>query len=258
MMNRYPTFADLAAIVGVFVAVTLFVAALSIPLLRVFHVPQGAVMALSYLLSMGGTLVVVWKLREVRTPERWPISLRFNPAWLPAMGWALVMIAALGVVLEPLLALFPAEWYEKLSGAIGQGGWSVATAVVLAPILEEWLFRGIVQPPAVAKWGAFRGILVSAALFGVIHLMPMQVINAFFVGLVLGYLYYKTGSLVPVILLHALNNGVAMLQGADNPTMVREMIGSDALYYILYGVCLTLLVLGAIMMRRDLKVKENN
>lgn len=253
-INRYPTFVDILAIVGVFVGVSSFCGMIILPL-QWLDVPKGPLTALAYLLSTGGTLFVVWKLREIRTEnQKWPISLRFKPAWLAPMAWALVMIFCAGVVLEPLLNLFPKEWYEWLDQAIGKGGWALLTAVVMAPILEEWLFRGIIQPPAVAKFGAFRGILLSAAIFGIIHFLPMQVLNAFVVGIILGYLFHKTGSLTPVILLHALNNAVALLAG-DSSASMREIIASDQLYYTIYGVALTLVALGAVMMARELKNK---
>lgn len=254
MKNQYPTFVDIFAIIGVFVGVSLVAGMIVLPL-QLAGMAKGPLTAITYALSMGGTLPVILILRKSRTGRHWPISLAFRMSWLPAMGWAMVMIAGAGFVLEPLLALFPKEWYAWLDNAIGKGWWAVLTAGVMAPILEEWLFRGVIQPPAVEKFGAFRGILLSAAIFGLIHFIPMQVINAFVVGIIIGYLFYKTRSLVPVILLHALNNGVSLLIG-DTSATLRELIPQDSLYYTIYGVSLALLAIGAIQMVRELN-KEN-
>ena len=47
-------------------------------------------------------------------------------------------------------------------------------------------FRGIVQDALTRKYGALRGVVIAAAVFGIVHLIPQQVINAFMVGSVLG------------------------------------------------------------------------
>ena len=80
------------------------------------------------------------------------------------------------------------------------------TVIVAAPILEEILFRGIIQGSLVRKYGPWRGVLVASAIFGVVHGIPQQVVNAFFVGAVLGFVYYCSRSLIVVMVIHAINN----------------------------------------------------
>ena len=90
---------------------------------------------------------------------------------------------------------------------------AILNAVVLAAIAEELLFRGILQP-ALTKWSAspWTGLLVSSAIFGLIHqpyydtIVPL---TAF--GIILGYLYARTGSLSLAILTHGLFNAKTIL-----------------------------------------------
>ncbi len=98
-------------------------------------------------------------------------------------------------------------------------GSAIAAAVVLAPIVEELLFRGLLLP-AMGRWlrSQWLGIIASAAVFGLIHLPLYQnVASLMLLGLVLGYVYVKSGSLTLVILVHAVFNAktiVWLLLGA--------------------------------------------
>jgi membrane protease YdiL (CAAX protease family) len=83
----------------------------------------------------------------------------------------------------------------------------VITAVIMAPIFEEIIFRGIMQKGmlnnGVEPW---KAILLSSILFGLIHGNPWQFVGATLLGCVLGLVYYKTKSLLLPMLLHGFNN----------------------------------------------------
>ena len=88
----------------------------------------------------------------------------------------------------------------------------IFSAVVLAPIAEEFLFRGAMQGYLLRRWKKpIWAISVSALVFGVVHGNLMQLSFAFVLGLVLGWVCYRTGSLVPSMLMHFVNNGLAVL-----------------------------------------------
>lgn len=96
-------------------------------------------------------------------------------------------------------------------------GWRVlaaVSAVVLAPLAEEMFFRGLLQSMfrryTRRPWAA---VLVTASLFAAVHWPnPDSVPALFALGVVLGYNYERTGRLTAPILIHALFNGVTMLQ----------------------------------------------
>ena len=79
-------------------------------------------------------------------------------------------------------------------------------AVVIAPLTEEILFRGIILKGLLAHGSQNRAIVWSAVLFGLMHLNPWQFPGSFILGLVFAYWVIQTGSLWPAILGHALNN----------------------------------------------------
>jgi membrane protease YdiL (CAAX protease family) len=72
--------------------------------------------------------------------------------------------------------------------------------------------------------------VVASAIFGIVHLNPIQVFYAFFLGLVFGWLYYRTGSLMPCIVGHVLNNSLAALTmclGIEEVEIAEELSASS-------------------------------
>ncbi|MCX5963271.1 MAG: CPBP family intramembrane metalloprotease [Cyanobacteria bacterium] len=77
------------------------------------------------------------------------------------------------------------------------------TMVIVAPITEEFLFRGIILNRWIKKWGLVQGLITSSLLFGFLHINP---IGLSMFGLIMGLLYLQTKELWTPILCHALNN----------------------------------------------------
>ena len=88
---------------------------------------------------------------------------------------------------------------------------SVLALAVLTPLAEEIFFRGFVQRGLVNRWGPVPGLVVSAAVFSGLHFSPAVLLPVFVTGLLLGALYWRTGSLWPCIAVHAAQNFVAVL-----------------------------------------------
>ena len=85
------------------------------------------------------------------------------------------------------------------------------SVAVVAPALEELLFRGAIQGLLMRFFkNPWVGIFVAAFLFGIIHLNPVQVFYATCLGMVFGWVYYRTGSLLPAIVGHIINNSLAL------------------------------------------------
>lgn len=128
--------------------------------------------------------------------------------------------------------------FMDMSGNI-LGIFSIAIA---APVLEECLFRGAIEGHLLRTWKRpWLAVVVSALVFGLIHMNPAQMVFGFLAGLVLGWLYYRTGSILPGIVGHVLNNSIAVvnMRVCDNGVeSMEEMLGETAQPYILaaYGV----------------------
>ena len=87
--------------------------------------------------------------------------------------------------------------------------------VLGAAIFEELLFRGIIQPPLVARWGLGLGIAAQGLIFGMMHMVDLwAVFPTAVIGCVAGWLRFKSGGLGAPILFHATNNLLALLFNA--------------------------------------------
>lgn len=83
---------------------------------------------------------------------------------------------------------------------------------VFGPILEEVMFRGAIQGYIMRKTGKpWLSILLASLVFGIFHMNPVQIAYASMLGVVLGWIYYRTGSLLSVIVGHVLNNSMATI-----------------------------------------------
>lgn len=93
----------------------------------------------------------------------------------------------------------------------------VATVVILAPVGEEILFRGFLQKFLERTWGdVTRAVLFTSLFFAAIHLNPYWMVQIYMLGVMLGYLAWRSGSVLTSILFHVIVNGSSMLFTARN------------------------------------------
>lgn len=113
-------------------------------------------------------------------------------------------------------------WLKKLYDSVMQvmaqmtGGplWSsFLVTAIFAPFFEEWLCRGMVLRGLLTRMKPAWAIVVSALFFALIHMNPWQALNAFIIGVIMGYVYYRTGNLYLTMLMHFVNNGSAVIMG---------------------------------------------
>lgn len=105
-------------------------------------------------------------------------------------------------------------WEERAFDEMAAQNLAAVTSVcLLAPVLEEMLFRGLILRSFLAQYQRSTAIGASALLFGVAHLNIYQLVTAFFLGLFLGWLYDRVRSLVPCIVLHATYNTAVTVLG---------------------------------------------
>ena len=170
-----------------------------------------------------------------------------------AMRTILVILLAVPAILlvnlaqELLLPEIPDLVGEETFKAIMYHPLGLLTVAFIGPVSEELLFRGGVQ-------GSLKRypIILSAIIFAIIHLNPAQLPAAFLLGLLLGYAYWWTGSLIAPVCIHVLNNGSACLMTYLSPeedSFVNFLGGTEAAWLTM-GVCVVFLVLMAASMRR--------
>lgn len=125
---------------------------------------------------------------------------------------------------EAMLAMYQAMFAGVHPMALIIGG------ALIGPVCEEIIFRGVILEGLAKKYDPTKALIFSALIFGLIHLQPLQVIAAFFAGLILGWIYLKTQSLWIVIALHVINNFAAFTFSDLGTASTRTLIGNDLLY----------------------------
>jgi membrane protease YdiL (CAAX protease family) len=148
--------------------------------------------------------------------RRGPADLRLRPLPRPALRLLVAGIVVVCVALEALFIVHlrvlpvPAEDPFKEFYEIANQPWGslslFAMVVVLAPVMEETIFRGWIQRPLERLWGTAPAVGWTAVLFSLMHFIPEYVLYYFAIGLVLGSLVVLTRSLWPSIALHAVFN----------------------------------------------------
>ncbi len=142
---------------------------------------------------------------------------KLSPAYLQSRPWAVFAWSALvgaGAIIPGMLVqeMLPdlSNVAEKRLMQLVANDYGFFTLCLFAPFVEEVVFRGAVLRALLAsmksRWGA---IVISAALFAAVHFNPAQLPMAVLAGLFLGWIYSRTGSILPGVVYHFVNNTIA-------------------------------------------------
>ena len=174
------------------------------------------------------------------------------------------MTIATAFAAEPISSLLPEmpEWFEQIMSGLTGGNFilSFICVSIFAPLFEEWLCRGVVLRGLLTTMRPASAIAVSAAFFAVLHMNPWQALPAFLLGVVFGYVYYKTGSLKLTILMHFVNNTMALVMSRipslqDAETFADVM--SPWAYACVIAACIIFLAAAFITLRAIPMSSEN-
>lgn len=133
----------------------------------------------------------------------------FVPVLLVVPGLSF-LAGLLNLLVQSVLPM-SAEEEAMFSDMLEIGAIPIFFGCVAAPLLEEMLFRGVILRSFLHQYSRKESILWSALIFGLAHLNAYQFVTAFILGIVLGWLYERTRSLWPSILLHAAFNAYVTL-----------------------------------------------
>lgn len=150
--------------------------------------------------------------------------LRLLPSGVPAGELAVMVVGilALSQALESLVLLLDVgtgptlEWMTRTVASATPVGLALAVAVVglLAPVGEELFFRGYMLTRFRQVWSPGPAILVTAIAFGIIHGEWVHGVLAAAIGVYLGLVTERSGSVVPAMICHAANNTASLLLSA--------------------------------------------
>lgn len=177
------------------------------------------------LVSLASSLLLVamiWGFVLRRTPQpKVALGLvrpKGRSVWLKiviAMGIFIIATALITTLVDVLWPSFDVDEEQELGlgqpdGLVHYVGIALLL-VVVTPLTEELLFRGLLFGGFKSKWGFIPAAILSSMLFGAAHWQPNVVIATAVLGWLLAWLYHSTGSLWPSIILHALKNGLAFI-----------------------------------------------
>ena len=157
-----------------------------------------------------------------------PVSGQAIGSVIVASAGAIILLSEVDNLVRLIL---PApEWivriFTELSAASEHVWASVFLLVIVAPVTEELMFRGLILRAFLQRFRVGAAFLLSSMLFGVVHLNPWQFVSASALGLMFAWWYARTRSLVPSLIGHALAN--AMVVGhAWLPFEVRGFNAGD-------------------------------
>ena len=171
-------------------------------------------------------------------------------------------IAALGTLipstfLQEQMPELP-NFVEEQLDMILRDRWGYFAIGLLAPICEEIVFRGAVLR-VLLRWTSrhWLAIAVSALLFALVHANPAQMPHAFLVGLLLGWLYYRTDSILPGIVIHWVNNSAAYVVYnlyPDPAIKLIDILGSQR--QVVAAVIFSLFILLPALYQLHLRLKK--
>ena len=168
---------------------------------------------------LASTLFILWLgyfYSNLTFKQVFPLK-RFHWLTLPAM---VITFAGLQYFLTEINIHFekilpPPGWFMELFARLFDsdlGVWGgILRIVVIAPIVEEVIFRGVIMSGLSRNYHPAWAIFFSALLFALFHLNPWQFAATFALGLILGWIRIRTGSVLACIAGHATHNGLVFL-----------------------------------------------
>lgn len=166
----------------------------------------------------------------------------YSPISASYLFWTAIMGISMIYMIDFLMShlTFLPDWMSDTFDVLQSGWLGILCVGVLGPILEELLFRGAVTKVLLKRYSPVTAILISGLLFGIFHMNPAQVVGAMLIGFVLAWIYYKTRSLIPCILIHIINNSLSVYLSLKFPDIdyTSDLIGEPA-----YMICLVLSVI---------------
>jgi len=205
----------------------------------------------AYIISV--FLVIRYAIKKSRKQSDSSLGISFNKMHSILIPVLVISTLALVVFLERVSTIIPMpvsvqKFFER---AFRKDVFSIITMVLAAPVLEEIFCRGIVLRGLLKNYPPNRAIIISAIFFAAIHMNPWQALPAFFGGLFLGWVYYRTKSVVPGMIIHATINTAAaiLLFLPKNQQDFLSLLGLPY-YIILCFLSILIFVMGCIIIDR--------
>ena len=155
----------------------------------------------------------------------------------PAVGMSVLMATAYVLVLVSVFTLidiehlFPqqTEHLDKSVQRLFPGIAGLLFGCIFCPILEEIGLRGILLGGLLkTQCRPWLGILITSLVFALLHGMGVHFVSSFIFALIVGWLYWRTGSIIPCMIVHIVNNSLSFIElsGTSNVVCLLILVGS--------------------------------
>ena len=161
-----------------------------------------------YTLAMGAPLLLLHFLKKkeegtvkyLMKPKDSAVVLLLIVATV-ALQWGVTSPIGTSIPMPEMFKEMFREMAEQMNN-----GYGLLAVAVMAPFFEEFIFRGVMLDGLLKRKSTWAAILISAALFGLVHLNPWQFVAAMVIGTFAGWVYARTRSLIYCMIIHFTNN----------------------------------------------------
>ena len=192
----------------------------------------------------------------------------FSREYIQTRPWALlvwVVCLAVGLIvplqlMEEAIGIDMPEQYRNIFTQMMSSDWGLLATAVVAPVAEEVVFRGAILRKLLSMMPNrhWLAIAISALLFGIIHFNLAQGTHAFLTGLLLGWMCYRTGSIIPGFVFHWINNTISYILVNLMPQCVdRNLIdifnGNERM--VVFSIVCSLLIFVPSLLQLNIRMK---
>lgn len=209
-------------------AVLMLVAGLIVAaIVKTFDIPEKSdlYLYLNYLcapVAMVSGIIITLRLNKISPKPLFPVKCH-PKYYLIAVLLIFGLLFSVSYIDAPFLELFKLMGYKQKEASAYfptlSGGWVVLALLVIAvmpAIFEEALFRGVLLNTCEQSLGSIRTIFIVGFCFALFHGSPEQTVYQFLAGCAFAFIAVRSGSILPSVLMHFLNNGLLVVFGACN------------------------------------------
>ena len=197
-------------------------------------------------LTMLFTVWYLWKAGYLTGDSR-----LYSPLSAGCMVWTVALGAGAIFLLDGLTSALSFDWLEGTFDYMQTSWAGILLVALVGPVVEELFFRGGILRVLLGKYKPGVAIVVSGLIFGIIHMNPAQVVFASLAGMLLGWLYWRTRSLIPCMVVHVLNNSFSVWSSLAYPdaNSLTEVMEQPA-YLVCLAVAACLFIVAGMRLRR--------
>lgn len=202
------------------------------------------------MIAVYGMTILVERVAFKRVLPVYNAKSGFNPVVL-LLGFILTL--SVSVILLPLEHLLSPD-----SRTFSDGFGTLLMVVLLAPIFEEMVFRARLYNILSRNTSPFISASLSAIAFGVVHLQPIVIIEALFMGVIFSYFYLSQRSIFTPIMLHIFNNSIAyaLIVLSYRGETLHDIVGGGEMAVVVYVVSAIIAICGAVVIARFFKAEK--